>query len=353
MKSTITTIVLIFAVCINGMAQSFDKAFLVESVKDKAGERTLLVKEPNRVFIERTKTSTILTLQFTPMTDSPYKVGAWDNAAFIEDAETGTHYKLRKIIDWQGVKEHKVGKNDMEHFFTGTKGEPMEIRLEFPALEKNVRLIRFWHVEKGIGTSDRVFAVNTLEKNGEIRYDKKLPKLIKMSLIQDGSKYNPEDKYTFPIYGDEVSIVPPYIEGDTYDIPEVNRVAIWCTKECTIVASIYRLLWDKHYFQQPSGDCLMDCKTGKLYKVLENCDGTPMDMSFNIQGVAGEWVCMINKYPPLPKECTTISFVNEDVTDNVKNGLGWGPGTRLQNVPIARLQANQDIVKFQKTKVIK
>lgn len=94
MKTIITTIILILAICINGMAQSrnFNGVFHPEGESCK---KTLLVKEPNRVFIERTKTSTILTLRFTPMTDSPYNVGAWDNAAFIEDAENGTHYKLR------------------------------------------------------------------------------------------------------------------------------------------------------------------------------------------------------------------------------------------------------------------
>ncbi len=41
-----------------------------------------------------------------------------------------------------------------------------------------------------------------------------------------------------------------------------------------------------------------------------------------------------------------------DITDVVKNGQGWDGSLRIRNVPVSRLQRNQGIVKFQKTKII-
>ena len=160
-----------------------------------------------------------------------------------------------------------------------------------------------------------------------IEYDKALPVVPKLSVIKDASEYNKEDKNTFPIFGNETAVAPPAGQS------QLARTAIWCTKECTVVAYLMQLAWDLHYFQESS-------------------DRTPLDMSYNIKGVSGEWICFFNVYPPLPKECTTINIMEGDITDVVKNGAGWGGSLRIRNASVSRLQRNQGIVKFQKTKII-
>ncbi|NPD91206.1 hypothetical protein [Xylanibacter muris] len=184
--------------------------------------------------------------------------------------------------------------------------------------------------------------------NDKIKYDKTLPVIPKVSVIKDPANYNKEDKYTFPIYGNETAVAPPVVNRNG----SLNPVAIWCTKECTVVASLTQLQWDMHYFQRTSGDYIEDAETGKRYYVKGTYDGLPMDMSYNIKGVSGEWICSFDIYPPLPEKCTRINIIEQDVTDNVKNGAAWGGGLRIHNVQVSLLQRNQNIVKFQKTRII-
>lgn len=179
-----------------------------------------------------------------------------------------------------------------------------------------------------------------------IEYDKALPVVPKLSVIKDASEYNKEDKNTFPIFGNETAVAPPTGQS------RLARTAIWCTKECTVVAYLMQLAWDLHYFQESSDSYIEDAATGERYYIKGTYDRTPLDMSYNIKGISGEWISFFNVYPPLPKECTTINIMEGDITDVVKNGQGWGGSLRIRNVPVSRLQGNQGIVKFQKTKII-
>lgn len=184
-------------------------------------------------------------------------------------------------------------------------------------------------------------------KDAVIKYDKTLPIVPEISVIQNATNYDKEDKYTFPIYGDETTVAPPANSNSS-----LKKVAIWCTKECTVVANLIQMLWDTHYFQRTSGDYIEDVQTGKRYYVKGTYDGFPMDMSYNIKGVSGEWICCLDVYPPLPEECTVINIIGQNVTDDVKNGAAWSGALRIRNVPVSLLQRNQSIVKFQKTKII-
>ena len=188
--------------------------------------------------------------------------------------------------------------------------------------------------------------VASKQKNEKLRYDKALPVVPELSVIQDASHYNPEDKYTFPILGNETAVKPPK------DLRRTKTLAIWCTEECTVVASLAQLQWDLHYFQQSSNSYIEDCETGKKYYLTGTYDKRPLDISYNIKGVAGEWICLFDLYPPLPKECTTINIIEGQITDDVKNGPGWNGSLHIRNVPVAMLQANQGIAQFHKTRII-
>lgn len=179
-----------------------------------------------------------------------------------------------------------------------------------------------------------------------IKYDKALPVVPGLSVIQDASRYNKEDKHTFPIYGDETAVAPPTATGKR------SRVAIWCTKECTVVASLSQMYWDLHYFQQSSDSYIKDVRTGKKYYIKKSYQDIPLDMSYNIKGVSGEWIATFYVYPPLPKKCTVIDIIEGHVTDDVKNGASWGGGVNIVNTPVEMLQRNQSIIKFRKTRII-
>lgn len=178
-----------------------------------------------------------------------------------------------------------------------------------------------------------------------ICYDPSLPNVPELTVIKDASAYNKEDKHTFPIYGNEAAVAPPI----GWKGP---RVAIWCTKECTVLANISQLAWDMHYFQETSDSYIEDALTKKKYFIKGSYDGLPMDTSYFIKGASGEWICFFTVYPPLPKSCTLINLGRGRVTDVVKNGPGWCNEPNLRNIPVELLQQNQRFIRFRKTRII-
>lgn len=96
---------------------------------------------------------------------------------------------------------------------------------------------RYYIVGDGNNTEDITRLVSGTKKNAgakatkstaRISYDESLPDVPRPSLISKSPVYNPQDKHTFPVYGNETAVIPP--KNTT---PE-KTVAIWCTKECTL-----------------------------------------------------------------------------------------------------------------------
>lgn len=335
MKRIITSI--IFALTIT-MTWAQDELPIFTSMPEYTGK----VVSKEGISIKRMADKTLVYIVNTCETNhEEYKIGGSENRTFLVDVETGTHYQARGIVD-------NVVPWGKQFCVKGMMGKKWAVTVEFPPLPKSVRIISFVHLWNDIN-QDEYFINNITEFDCQtITYDKSLPKIPKLKMIQDASKYNKYDKYTFPIYGDEWAVAPIYATENT-----VKTTAIWCTKECTVVASAHRLFWDKHYFQQSSESYLVDSKTGEKYKIKGQYGGIPLDVSYNIQGISDEWICTFDIYPPLPETCTEIDIVEAHVHDNVQNGAGWGGSPAFRNVPVARLQANQNIVKFQKTQIVK
>lgn len=335
MKRIITT--LSFAIALT-MAWAQNELPTFTSLPEYSGR----VISKNGISIKRMKDKTLVYIVNTCATNSEeYKIGGMENRTFLVDGNTGTHYQARGIVD-------NVVPWGKQFCVKGMRGKRWAVVVEFPPLPKSVKTFYFVHLWNNINL--KKYVSNEVEEfDGQrITYDTSLPKIPKRKVIQDASYYNKHDKYTFPIYGDEWAIAPINATENS-----VNTFAIWCTKECTILARTNRLGWDKHYFQNPSESYIVDSMTGEKYKVKGQYDGAPLDVSYNIQGVSGEWVCSFEIYPPLPETCTVIDIVEGAVNDNVQNGTCWSCATNLRNVPVARLQANQNIMKFQKTKIVK
>lgn len=188
------------------------------------------------------------------------------------------------------------------------------------------------------------------EPFAKIKYDKEAPTHIKVPrLLEIPGEYDPSDKNTFPIYTDAHTVAMP--AGYFYDV--INRYAIWCTKEATYLAYVELQYWDLTYFLSTFNNYIRDVATGEKYKIIESNNGIiPLGKSYNIKGVAGQYVCIVDKYPPLPETCTVIDIMEDNVTDVVVNGEGWSYGTRRYNVRIDQLQANQHITKYKPIRVI-
>lgn len=206
-------------------------------------------------------------------------------------------------------------------------------------------------VQKLIENSPRKaqFEVSLSEENADhsqINYDASAPNHIRIpQLIERPGEYNPADKYTFPIYGNPHTVEQPLRDEG------IETYAIWCTKNATYLAYVTSQYWDLHYHQQRHETFIRDVKTDTKYYITEAL-GLPMDISYNIKGVAGTYVCFVLKFPPLPASCTKIDIVEGCTTDVVENGLSWYSSKPLHNVSIADLQANQNITKYKEIKVI-
>lgn len=179
-----------------------------------------------------------------------------------------------------------------------------------------------------------------------IHYDTEAPVHIrKPKLLEPSKGYISSDMSTFPIYGDAHIVEEPAIKKGK------NSLAIWCTKEATYIAQIHHHYWKRTYYQCPSGTYIRDCSTGDKYYIKDHW-GLPLDQTFFIDGISGEYICLVSVFPPLPETCTVIDLIEPHVTDIVDGGPGWGHDDSCVNMSVAELQANQNKIKYKETKVI-
>lgn len=113
----------------------------------------------NGVRIRRTKECTYVTLIGTCNADvGMYKIGGKENQTFIEDIETGDHYKLRRIMD-EGIV---LGGNGF--FVAGMKGKRWAVTLEFPPIPDHVKKIRFWHLDSWTYSERAIINIHYIEE---------------------------------------------------------------------------------------------------------------------------------------------------------------------------------------------
>lgn len=160
-----------------------------------------------------------------------------------------------------------------------------------------------------------------------IRYDSLPPMHIRTpKLLEVPAEYDPDDRNTFPVYGDV----------HTVDLPLGTRtehhLAIWCTREATYLAEVNQMYWDERSFYDSSKSYICDSKTGEKY-LKQKVVGLPIDQKYRIKAAEGQWFCSISVYPPLPESCSVID-------------IGWENKTELYGMSISTLQNNQRITKF-------
>ncbi|NPD91207.1 M56 family metallopeptidase [Xylanibacter muris] len=113
----------------------------------------------NGVRIKRTDDCTYVTLICTCRDNvGLYKIGGKENRTFIEDVETGDHYKARRVKDETAV----FGGDGF--VVTNMKGKRWAVTLEFPPLPDNVKHIRFWHLDNWTGSEYRIINIKDIEE---------------------------------------------------------------------------------------------------------------------------------------------------------------------------------------------
>ncbi|MGN0220854.1 MAG: M56 family metallopeptidase [Prevotella sp.] len=111
------------------------------------------------VRIRRAEKCTYVTLICTCNGDAGiYKIGGKENRTFIEDIETGDHYKARRIVD-DGIVFGRDG-----FIVAGMKGKRWAVTLEFPPLPDNVQRVRFWHLADWADIEHRIIDIQEIEE---------------------------------------------------------------------------------------------------------------------------------------------------------------------------------------------
>lgn len=109
--------------------------------------------------VKRNAENTLVMLAATCNKDREwFKIGGSENQTFIEDVETGDHYKVRRVVD------NAVVFGGKGFYVSGMKGKTWTVTLEFPPLPDNVRYIRFWHLASWINTNNRNIQLKDIEE---------------------------------------------------------------------------------------------------------------------------------------------------------------------------------------------
>lgn len=166
-------------------------------------------------------------------------------------------------------------------------------------------------------------------------------------MLSKPEHYDKLDYNTFPVFDMKHTIAP--IKGKRLQ----DKLAIWPTPEATYVVMANKQLWNMMYFRNSSKMFIRDRKTGKEYPTRETI-GLPMDTTYWVKGVPGEWFAIVKVFPPLPASCTHIDIEGEKKKQEyIPNTTGWSNPYRVINVSIQELLDNQEKMKFWETVIVK
>ena len=109
------------------------------------------------------------------------------------------------------------------------------------------------------------------------------------------------------MYGDLPIVKETDKDGDYADIHPCNDMALWRTKDATYLALVSALGWVRTFYIYSDKIFLRDCDTGEKYPIIEIVN-FPFNQEFFIEGVPGDHIYILLKFPPLPKTTRRIDY---------------------------------------------
>ena len=141
----------------------------------------------------------------------------------------------------------------------------------------------------------------------EIPYDDDCPAIYKARLIKPAHDYQPRVWDSYAVYGDLPIVKETDKDGDYADIHPCNDMALWRTKDATYLALVSALGWVRTFYIYSDKIFLRDCDTGEKYPIIEVVN-FPFNQEFFIEGVPGDHIYILLKFPPLPKTTRRIDY---------------------------------------------
>ena len=141
----------------------------------------------------------------------------------------------------------------------------------------------------------------------EMPYDDDCPAIYKARLIKPARDYQPRVWDSYAVYGDLPIVKETDKDGDYADIHPCNDMAMWRTKDATYLALVSALGWVRTFYIYSDKIFLRDCDTGEKYPIIEIVN-FPFNQEFFIEGVPGDHIYILLKFPPLPKTTRRIDY---------------------------------------------
>ena len=141
----------------------------------------------------------------------------------------------------------------------------------------------------------------------EIPYDDDCPAIYKARLIKPARDYQPRVWDSYAVYGDLPIVKETDKAGDYADIHPCNDMAMWRTKDATYLALVSALGWVRTFYIYSDKIFLRDCDTGEEYPIIEIVN-FPFNQEFFIEGIPGDHIYILLKFPPLPKTTRRIDY---------------------------------------------
>ena len=177
----------------------------------------------------------------------------------------------------------------------------------------------------------------------EIPYDDDCPAIYKARLIKPAHDYQPRVWDSYAVYGDLPIVKETDKDGDYADIHPCNDMAMWRTKDATYLALVSALGWVRTFYIYSDKIYLRDCDTGEKYPIIEIVN-FPFNQEFFIEGVPGDHIYILLKFPPLPMTTRRIDYYEPYV--NQEYALEYN------DLSIKDLEANHHIIDPAERKIV-
>ena len=179
-------------------------------------------------------------------------------------------------------------------------------------------------------------------KGQDIIYMEDCPAIYEARLIKPAHNYKKFDWDSYAVYGD-LPIVKEYSWKEFKWNPGNPPMTIWRTKKATYFAIVEELGWVRSFFAFSDGIFLRDCDTGEQYPIIEVVN-FPFNQDFFIEGVPGDHIYILLKFPPLPKTTRRIDYYEPYVNQEY--------AFEYNDLSIEALEANHHIIDPAERKIV-
>ena len=239
---------------------------------------------------------------------------------YLLDPTTGTKYAARRID--QGVQLNKSVS------VIGQKGYNVVFQIEFPRLPIGTKYIMIYGIPAVGLMGGRVFDVDMLKSIGYlhgspfpekeesplVEFDNLAPLIPTPYLKKRSENYDSKDMTTWAVLAGVPKVFPVDPEHTSR-----NRFAMWFTKDTTYVTRLIECKFSRQPFYispdtelkillNPEAD-FSDENVTPMFENLKmySSEPYPVNENFVIEGVPGDYVVILMKFPPLKLGCNFVS----------------------------------------------